>query len=170
MMATLKRQYLFLLPIALGILSFFLVVGPKPLNPNYIGWLFGRLDPTQQYLGAGWPIPEPWGTWSNGPSAKIDLPLPDQQAQFLILNVRALVNGRHPSQNIDILINGKTRTKVRAEQFDKNEVQIPLRSSDWADQPLHIELLFQNPASPKSLGMGSDDRLMSIGLISGSYK
>jgi Family of unknown function (DUF6311) len=63
MMVTLKRQYLFLLPIALGILSFFLVVGPKPLNPNYIGWLFGRLDPTQHYLGweffrnSGWQWP-----------------------------------------------------------------------------------------------------------------
>ena len=131
---------------------------------------FGLLEKGQQYLGAGWPIPEPWGTWSNGPSAKIDLPLPDQQAQVLILNVRALVNGRHPSQNIDILINGKTRTRVQLEQFDKNEVQIPLKSSDWTGQPLHIELLFQNPASPKSLGMGSDDRLMSIGLVSGAYK
>ena len=51
MMANSKRQYLFLLPLALGVLSFFLVVGPKPLNPNYVGWLFGRLDPTQHYLG-----------------------------------------------------------------------------------------------------------------------
>lgn len=131
---------------------------------------FGLLEKGQRYLGAGWPIPEPWGTWSNGPSAKINIPLPDQQAQFLILHVRALVNGRHPSQNIDILVNGKTRTKVRLAQFENNKVQIPLKSSDWTEQPLHIELQFQNPVSPKSLGIGSDDRLMSIGLISGGYK
>lgn len=131
---------------------------------------FGLLEKGQQYLGVGWPIPEPRGTWSNGTSAKIDLPLPDQRAQFLNLKVRALVNGNHPSQNIDILINGKTRTKVQLEQFDKNEVQIPLKLSDWTSQPLHIELQFQNPTSPKSLGMGSDDRLMSIGLVSGAYK
>jgi hypothetical protein len=51
MMVALRRQFLFLLPIALGILSYFLVVGSRPLNPQYIGWLFGRLDPTQHFLG-----------------------------------------------------------------------------------------------------------------------
>ena len=46
--------------IFLGVLSFLLIVGPKPLNPSYIAWLsFG--DPLQHYLG--WSFYR-WDAWN----------------------------------------------------------------------------------------------------------
>ena len=45
------HRKILLAPFLLGITSYLLTVGMKPLNPNYIGWLLGRLDPTQHYLG-----------------------------------------------------------------------------------------------------------------------
>jgi len=35
----------------LGAVAFFIVVGFEPLNPKNAGWILGRLDPTQHYLG-----------------------------------------------------------------------------------------------------------------------
>ena len=46
-----KRDYSFLYPLILGTIVFFLVVGFAQINPLNAGWLLGRLDPTQHYLG-----------------------------------------------------------------------------------------------------------------------
>ena len=39
------------LPALLGSVAYFLVVGTDVLNPQYLGWLLGRFDPIQHYLG-----------------------------------------------------------------------------------------------------------------------
>jgi hypothetical protein len=54
-----KKEYSFLYPLLLGAIAFFMVVGFAPLNPNNAGWILGRLDPTQHYLG--------WLFYRNGP-------------------------------------------------------------------------------------------------------
>ena len=46
-----KRELSFLYPLLLGAITFFIVVGFEPLNPVNAGWILGRLDPTQHYLG-----------------------------------------------------------------------------------------------------------------------
>ena len=46
-----KRDLSFLYPLLLGAIAFFIVVGFEPLNPVNAGWILGRLDPTQHYLG-----------------------------------------------------------------------------------------------------------------------
>lgn len=38
-------------PLLLGTIAFWMVAGFTPINPQNIGWLLGRLDPTQHYLG-----------------------------------------------------------------------------------------------------------------------
>lgn len=50
-MANQILKKILLSPLLLGIIGYLFIVGQKPLNPSYIGWLFGRLDPTQHYLG-----------------------------------------------------------------------------------------------------------------------
>jgi len=47
----LNRLINHVLPVSLGIFAFFLVVGGEVLNPQYTGWLMGRFDPIQHYLG-----------------------------------------------------------------------------------------------------------------------
>jgi len=46
-----KRDLSFLYPLLLAAIAFFIVVGFEPLNPVNAGWILGRLDPTQHYLG-----------------------------------------------------------------------------------------------------------------------
>lgn len=38
-------------PILIGLACFFAIVGYQPLNPEYIGWILGRQDPSQHYFG-----------------------------------------------------------------------------------------------------------------------
>ena len=46
-----KRDFSFLYPLLLGSIAFLIVVGFAPLDPTNAGWILGRLDPTQHYLG-----------------------------------------------------------------------------------------------------------------------
>lgn len=46
-------------PLLLGIVSFYLAVGPMPLLPNNVLWLNGSIDPTTHYLG--------WAFFREGP-------------------------------------------------------------------------------------------------------
>ena len=58
-MSILSKRYAFLIPIVFGIASFFLVVGPTPLDPTNIGWLNGA-DPSTHYLGWAFFRYSPW--------------------------------------------------------------------------------------------------------------
>lgn len=49
--SSLNRSINCFLPAILGLLAFYLVVGEAVLNPKYTGWLIGRFDPIQHYLG-----------------------------------------------------------------------------------------------------------------------
>ncbi len=49
-MNMLKTLNKYSLPILLGVVTFFLVVGPKPLDPININWL-AVWDPRQEYFG-----------------------------------------------------------------------------------------------------------------------
>jgi hypothetical protein len=54
-----KRLPLNLLPLLIGVVAFFLVVGPRALNPLNIAWL-GNGDPATHYLGWVFFRQSPW--------------------------------------------------------------------------------------------------------------
>ncbi|MDD0967459.1 MULTISPECIES: DUF6311 domain-containing protein [Pseudomonas] len=54
-----KRLVVTLLPLMIGVLAFFIVVGPRALNPQNIAWL-GQGDPATHYLGWVFFRQSPW--------------------------------------------------------------------------------------------------------------
>lgn len=54
-----KRLAINLLPLLLGVLAFFIVIGPRALNPQNIAWL-GNGDPATHYLGWVFFRQSPW--------------------------------------------------------------------------------------------------------------
>lgn len=56
-----RRPPAFFAPIAVGVIGFFLVIGPNVLDPTNIAWLSGGGDTTQHYLG--------WAFYRYGPWA-----------------------------------------------------------------------------------------------------
>ena len=128
---------------------------------------FGR----NEFMLDGWiPYGELWGSWTEGSNASLIIPLPAGKPHSLMLNLRAFVNGKHPNQLFEILINGVAVKKVSLDQFEGNVVEVPLPNSVLSEQFIKVQFKLLNPASPKSLGISDDYRQLGIGLISAVFR
>ena len=157
---------------------------------------YGHDSKAVGYLSWGWaPELESFGVWSNDTQSTL-LILPPKNISNknqIALNVRALVNSNYPLQNVEIWVNGQFNQVVQLRDPFSNWIYVNnlLSSSKnftniseltkrlysqltWYMQlslaPIVIEFRYQNPARPKDLGIGEDDRLLSIGLISATLK
>ena len=128
---------------------------------------FGR----REFLLEGWaPYGEAWGTWSDGASASLLLPLPVGNPRMINLTVRAFVNEKHPIQQGDVYINGTLVKHFELKDFASNLIEVPISTSVLKDEFFKLELKIQSPASPKALGLGADDRQLGIGAISAVFR
>ena len=128
---------------------------------------FGKYS--KVYLGAGWSVPENWGVWSQSQKANFTLPLPAQTPKKLIIDTQAFVSGLHPTQEVDIWINGVFQKHVVLEQRFGNQIEVPLPSSIMNADKLKVDLVFPAAISPKALGIGIDERPLAIGLEAVRY-
>lgn len=128
---------------------------------------FGR----NEFMLDGWiPYGELWGSWTEGSNASLIIPLPSKNSKSLKLQLRAFVNDKHPQQTFEILINGNLIKKVSLDKFDGNFVEIPLPQSVQNQEFMRMQFKLLNPASPKSLGLSDDDRLLGIGLVTAVFQ
>lgn len=125
----------------------------------------------REFLLSGWyPYGEAWGTWSDSEVAKLILPVPPGNPRFLELGGRALVNGNRPAQEMELWIDGVLQEKVSLTRFEGNQIRLNLPPSVSNKEYFILELKFSNRVSPKSIGMGPDDRLLGFGLVSAEFK
>jgi hypothetical protein len=117
----------------------------------------------------GWAYPESWGVWSNSQKSKLFLIAP-KGASKLKLDFRAYVLPTHPTQSVEILINGIFHQKHIFNIGENNSLEIPLKIEKNGGTLIAIDFRFQNPARPVDLGYPGDDRLLSIGLMSGKFE
>ena len=128
---------------------------------------FGR----REFLLEGWaPYGEAWGTWSDGASASLLLPVPAGNPKMVYLTVRAFVNEKHPAQQVDAYINGALVKHFELRNFTSNLMDIPISPAVLKDEFFKLELKIQSPASPKALGLGDDDRQLGIGAINAVFR
>ena len=121
---------------------------------------------SRDFLLGGWaPYGEDWGTWSDGNNTHILLPIPQGSPKQLELELRALVNTKHPTQNIEIWINGTFVKKVSLSQFEGNRITLNLPASNSGNEYLNLDFKLLNPVRPKDLGMSLDDRLLGVGIV-----
>jgi hypothetical protein len=123
----------------------------------------------QNQIGWGWGFPENWGTWSDGPQAKLLLPVPNNKPSQLVLNVRPFVSAVHPSQNLKIWINQQLAGTY---QLSAPDSQVNIHLTEKMRERNYLEVLFQfdTYSSPKQLGLGEDERRLAIGLVSAQFK
>lgn len=121
-----------------------------------------------KYLVFGWSQPESWGTWSEGDESWLVLELADKPKQDLILRLQghAFINDKHPSQEIEIWVNGQLIGVLL--------YRLPARVEEWKmvipkaliqDHLVRLRLLFKNPISPREVGINADGRRLGLGLI-----
>ena len=117
------------------------------------------------YALDGFSFPEDWGAWTDRPTARIVLPLTKKtgRIQLEIALMRGSFDFAHRGAGTQLRVNNY---KV-AELFKAPEAPGDLLfvySGDLDSDRLDLEFRFKGLASPKSLGLGGDDRLIGVGI------
>ena len=145
---------------------------PNP-SDNAIGFSNQKKDKDLVfYLENGWSWQEDWGTWSDGKSAILNLAWPKKTPSSITLNFKTFLDpNKHPSQTIDIWINGVFDHQIEIRQYENNYLMLPLSKKMLESPYLKLEFRFKNPVIPNDLVFeNKDKRTLGIGLISAQFK
>jgi hypothetical protein len=129
---------------------------------------FGKYS--RVYLGGGWSVPENWGVWSLDKKAVITLPLPAQTPKKLLIDAQAFIGATQTSQDVEVWINGAPQAKALLTKRFANQIEVLLPPSALNDDKLKVEFVFPTAVSPKSQGIGIDERPLAIGLEAVTYE
>ena len=126
---------------------------------------------TKCFLSSGWASNnEDWGIWSVGKEAKLSLFMPKDRPKYLKLDLRAFIHPKHPTQTVEIKVDGQYAQKVVLNRFEGNDVKLPIPPSAYGKEWLQVDFTIPQAVSPKTLGIAPDDRLLGIGLKSAVFE
>lgn len=118
-------------------------------------------------LRFGWNEAEGWGVWSRGMYADLVLPVSESLHNRIkiCLLMQAFVPKFHPTQQVNVFLNGEF---IQQWCFDwpgivESRVILAERNS-FVNGVIVLGFQMLNPASPLSLGISDDARLLGIGL------
>ena len=122
-------------------------------------------------LTKDWNNREDWGTWSRGKEMVLTLPLPTTPAQSLTLTLtlRAFVNGAIPKQTLQVSSEGKVLGEFYLSKFEGNTIKLDIPNSSRQKGYIALDLKVPNAASPSSIGMDEDSRILGIGIVSARF-
>jgi hypothetical protein len=125
------------------------------------------------YLLNGWPKSEDWGTWSDGDSAEILLPI-NEKIETVEIRAKAFLYPDLSAQRIFISTDGSTDTEYLLPSNSENIFTVPLSNElqNKAIQQGFIVLKFHFPdaATPFEKHLGNDGRKLALGLLSITLK
>lgn len=119
-------------------------------------------------LGIGWSNPEPWGVWSDGPTAQLIVEPTDFSKTPTSLTVRAhsLTPQGAKAQKVTVLVNGQPAAVWDVVAGRDEDYNAPIPSGLAKGEPVCIEFRIEHPVSPAELGAGNDGRKLGVGLVS----
>lgn len=115
----------------------------------------------------GWSNLEPWGMWTSGTYADLSIPLPNEKGLFEIyFSLHSYVPPEHPSQEIDVYLNGVKVERWRFDELNKQSKRRVYINTQNVSSEGKVLIGFQmlQPVSPFDLGRGTDKRRLGIGL------
>lgn len=115
----------------------------------------------------GWNQPEPGFTWTEGGEALLDLPALDATTP-LLLNVRIapLVLGPVARQRVEVQLD---RTTIAIWEVNREDHYFAVVFPDQLAAPRQLGFLCDRPSSPRSLGVGEDDRMLGLRFMELSF-
>ena len=124
------------------------------------------------YLRTGWSWSEDWGTWSDSKSATLNFSWPKEATKSVTLDFDAfVVKGKHPIQEIDVIVNGIFYTKLLLTSVYNNELKIILTPEMKQAKYLSIQFDMHNLARPVDLiADRPDHRKLGIGIRSATFR
>jgi len=128
---------------------------------------FNATSLATRYLGKGWSLSEPWGTWSDGTESQIVL-RPLAPVHSLLLETNALLAPTHAEQSLEVFVNDARVLSTRLIKPEANQINIDLpadvRELVERQGVLNIRFKYANAISPGELGMNKDPRKLAIGI------
>ena len=118
-------------------------------------------------LDGGWSRIEPWGVWSNGRIARLDLPVPVVGGRHR-LEITLIGFSPHDRQSVAISLNGKPAGRYFVSSKRPSTLALAIPADAAGD--LTISFRIKHPASPSFLNLGNDQRRLGIGLIALNWK
>ena len=118
------------------------------------------------FMLEGWGYGEDWGTWAVAPQAKLIFNFPAFKPRKMIINARAFLAPLHTQQEVEVWVNGSLLDKATLKKIDGNLIEVILPDQVMANPIFYLEFRSINPVSPKNMGIGTDERLLGIGVQS----
>lgn len=118
------------------------------------------------YLLTGWSSPEPWGTWSDATASVMFLPISPRKVESILVDFNALISPSHPSQRVEILVNGSRAHFVTTRASHSTVlVKLPDAAKAGSFSGIKVEFLLPDAARPTDVGLGNDNRRLAVGLL-----
>jgi len=114
----------------------------------------------------GWGYGEDWGTWAVAPQSKLIFNFPSSKPKKMVINAKVFLAPKHLQQEIEVWGNGSLLGKAILKKSDGNQMELTLPDQVMANPILNLEFRSINAVSPKDIGLGTDERLLGIGLQS----
>jgi hypothetical protein len=130
---------------------------------------FGNRN-TQCFLTKDWGQNEDWGVWSTGVDPQLALFMPSGKPKTLTLDLRAFIQSKHPTQQVNISLNGEPQKTVTLNKLDNNQIELSIPSSAYGKEWINLSFNLPQAISPKELGMSEDTRKLGIGLKSAVFR
>ena len=143
------------------------VQNPTPARASVLGQQisFNTAGNSQEYRTFGWSKTEEQFTWSEGRSAKLELPVgPNPGTLMLHAKLAAYINPPDlPSQPVEVYANGAKIADWEVGNTAEFTATIPAAVSA---KKSNLELEFRTPKalSPKSAGVADDARVLGIAM------
>ena len=130
---------------------------------------FGSAVVDRNMIAAGWSGPEHWGVWSAERRARLVLPVPsDVRGDALLeLDLLAPTNPKFPLAEVDVSSDGRRLAHLEMREGvnkdGSHRIAIP-RDLTVGRTCIELELRFPHAFRPSKNRLGSDSRLLGIGL------
>jgi hypothetical protein len=116
---------------------------------------------------SGWSAPEPWGTWTEGRRATLNIrfAVPPERGCTMRVLAHALIHASQPQVRVDVSVNGENLATWILKSSKNSEFRIKIPAEKLRQDVCEITFDIPNPKSPAELGISSDARRLGIGVV-----
>jgi hypothetical protein len=154
--------------------AYYVSIEPEELAAAQATLALGRVYETSSagaerpaFLGDGWNSPESWGSWSQGRHAELRGRLPACPASGMVLNLRGVgfVTKTNKRVFVDVAVGNHSVGSHVFTDAAPVDLHFPVECSALgAAGELRIRLTIHGAITPRSAGLGTDERVLGVGL------
>lgn len=144
----------------------------QPKLPSGLSLAFKLGSNCDGWLGGGWGDLESWGVWAQAPEATLNVDLDQLPRSDTGLNLRFRLQGfitpQHARQRAVVTVDGNEAKSIEVDYpATTADLDVPVSADRLrAGGRLVVHFKFDDAVSPRELGLSTDSRQLSLGLLS----